>query len=857
MYKIYDNIYSKGTIREFNYYLSLPFSLYDRNGEYILNKVRHDTKFKLLIQHPQIDINKLNYNILFNDPSNKLENLLIYTNLDVNKIYGPSRKTILFCNDSQKIKLLINYPNLNINHRDVHGKSALFYATDDTSVEYLLTHPKINVNIRDNRGKTALFYLPAKCIYLLIKHPKINVNIKDCFGKTALFYLYGEKLRTLCSYNAEKINFLIEDNNLNTVFSYSDVYKISYIFDIFFECKKGIISKDLIKIMDKIHDEKILLYFLNYFDFKSRSNTYIIKYMMLKYLSHANKRLFTKCIKKYINYLHLIDIDKLFSISNNQLKKILVYLPSYEFLSKPNENNETIFFNINYKKTKILLEYFNIPVYICSHENKKKIFDFNNMKHIIKQFNDFKTYKMLINQNIDINLQNNNLAVIHMNSNFLYYLLNTVDVYIEKDYTYAILDHENINIFTLFNININVNIDNFIIAFKNNKKNKKLIKKPTSIDFNICSNSKKNILTSHLEEYYQYSKYTSDVLLARSKRFNLLFSFPKIRHDLELNNYNLDIAFNINSKYKDYTSFLCISDLESTKILLKHPDIDVNLYDEYNDPVLFTDEIDKIKLLLQHPNINVNIQNNVGRTALFYSNVKITELLLQQPNIDVNIQDNDGDTALFHVRSDNMKLLLQHPNIDVNIQNNNGHTALFSQNLTLLLQHPNIDVNIQDNDGCTALFHVNPGNIKLLLQHPNIDVNIKNNIEETFLYYMDIDLITYTFTNFDIPDDIINNYFLYIDDLNILKFIINRVSDETIVYKISNFNIKEDDNENIEFIIKNKEQLFILNYDIISNTVQNYEYSKYLKCKINHIFKYKYNFNTINKNIYNINIFLK
>jgi ankyrin repeat protein len=71
-----------------------------------------------------------------------------------------------------------------------------------------------------------------------------------------------------------------------------------------------------------------------------------------------------------------------------------------------------------------------------------------------------------------------------------------------------------------------------------------------------------------------------------------------------------------------------------------------------------------------------------------YSNTDSTEetvkMLLEHPNIDVNLQNEDGWAALmFASRYSNtdsteetVKILLEHPNIDVNLQNNKKWNSL-------------------------------------------------------------------------------------------------------------------------------------------------------------------------------------
>ena len=83
---------------------------------------------------------------------------------------------------------------------------------------------------------------------------------------------------------------------------------------------------------------------------------------------------------------------------------------------------------------------------------------------------------------------------------------------------------------------------------------------------------------------------------------------------------------------------------------------------EYNEAV---------KLLLKVPNIDVNIVDPEGRTAVHhavvYNNIEGLKLLLDVPGIDVNIVDDKRRSALhWAVNQDNseaLKLLLSHPGL--------------------------------------------------------------------------------------------------------------------------------------------------------------------------------------------------
>ena len=90
-----------------------------------------------------------------------------------------------------------------------------------------------------------------------------------------------------------------------------------------------------------------------------------------------------------------------------------------------------------------------------------------------------------------------------------------------------------------------------------------------------------------------------------------------------------------------------------------------------------------VEYLLANDEIDVNQLNDFWSTALIEAaskNNKSFKLILDHPDTDVNIQDANGMTALMFIswRGDlhNLNLLLQMPDIDITISDNEGNTAL-------------------------------------------------------------------------------------------------------------------------------------------------------------------------------------
>jgi len=206
------------------------------------------------------------------------------------------------------------------------------------------------------------------------------------------------------------------------------------------------------------------------------------------------------------------------------------------------------------------------------------------------------------------------------------------------------------------------------------------------------------------------------------------------------------------------------NNIENMKVLLSHPDIDIDCYTREGFTLLHLDFHSKnpdsnfkaVEYLLNNTNINVN--TNIVNTPLLYSScyinkspsyAKVVNMLLDKPDIDVNVISR-GSTALMQMVSHSddkndvtikiIKRLLSHPDIDVNLVSKKRHVnalvcATFykmeslsyrKKVVSLLLAHPDIDVN---------LIHAIPQNyevkmhieiFKLFLKQPKFDPRLEN-----------------------------------------------------------------------------------------------------------------------------------
>lgn len=183
------------------------------------------------------------------------------------------------------------------------------------------------------------------------------------------------------------------------------------------------------------------------------------------------------------------------------------------------------------------------------------------------------------------------------------------------------------------------------------------------------------------------------------------------------------------------------------ELLLKHPNIDVNMEDNNKlTPLMHATLLGRTKtveLLLKHKDIEINKKGNLDCTALMmaaaFGQPEIVKLLISQPGININLKNQDGATALHQAvmngHEDVVKLLLEHLNIDVNAKSNDGFTVLISAAgngrkgiVKLLLKHPKINVNEQENTGFTALLNAATNGhteiVKMLLEYPKTNVNL-------------------------------------------------------------------------------------------------------------------------------------
>jgi ankyrin repeat protein len=207
-------------------------------------------------------------------------------------------------------------------------------------------------------------------------------------------------------------------------------------------------------------------------------------------------------------------------------------------------------------------------------------------------------------------------------------------------------------------------------------------------------------------------------------------------------------------------------DLEALESIITDPRLDINcLVVDRTDPrfppvpkaalrhAIDNNSVKTMALLLKHPDIDVNIKGFYNATPLHYaitgSRKEATSLLLEHPDIDVNVRDNHKDTALHYGAmrggEEVLALLLQNPDIDVNAKNRRNITPLHyaaqrgaTKSVELLLERSDIDVNVQDNrdEGRLTALHLATAEVTMqLLEHPDINISLRDSNGRTALHF--------------------------------------------------------------------------------------------------------------------------
>jgi len=126
-----------------------------------------------------------------------------------------------------------------------------------------------------------------------------------------------------------------------------------------------------------------------------------------------------------------------------------------------------------------------------------------------------------------------------------------------------------------------------------------------------------------------------------------------------------------------------------------------------------------VKLLLQHPEIDVNLRDSTGKSAMMYAlnspNIEILEFLAKEKNVKINQLNHNGVNIFMYSCSNGclnlVKILLSRVDLDINLKCVSGFadTGLMRacmrghvEIVKLLLENENIDINLTNISGENA-----------------------------------------------------------------------------------------------------------------------------------------------------------
>ncbi|MEA9393255.1 ankyrin repeat domain-containing protein [Acerihabitans sp. TG2] len=161
-----------------------------------------------------------------------------------------------------------------------------------------------------------------------------------------------------------------------------------------------------------------------------------------------------------------------------------------------------------------------------------------------------------------------------------------------------------------------------------------------------------------------------------------------------------------------------------------------------------------VMLLIKHPEIDLNLSDYYGNSALMMaaaqSYIRIFDAILRQGKADVNAKNSHNESALsIAVKNrhfDQVLSLLKQADLDVNIVIHQGNTPLHiaaaagDQRIIIeLLKHPKIDANAKNHKGYSALtlaaINGHAAVIQAFQANGKANVNLIDNEEKTPLMY--------------------------------------------------------------------------------------------------------------------------
>ena len=175
-----------------------------------------------------------------------------------------------------------------------------------------------------------------------------------------------------------------------------------------------------------------------------------------------------------------------------------------------------------------------------------------------------------------------------------------------------------------------------------------------------------------------YMPYNGVTLLTKIVKCSHKDKYKALEYLLTLDNLDINKRQERNRQVTLMYAIDC-KDNKALKMLLDHPDTDVNIVDRDNNNSLYhayyNNNFEAYEMLLKREDTDVNMPLGYGEPLLLrvYSNTKYLEKLLENPNVDVN-WDRDDMTLLIELTwscrgswvLDSAKTFLKHPDIDTN-----------------------------------------------------------------------------------------------------------------------------------------------------------------------------------------------
>jgi len=224
------------------------------------------------------------------------------------------------------------------------------------------------------------------------------------------------------------------------------------------------------------------------------------------------------------------------------------------------------------------------------------------------------------------------------------------------------------------------------------KLNKPVFKKLADIKTFIKTGSIEDLTGEKFSFIHALAYYARDYI----KYFKYLMKLPGLDVNLEASKFTplIIAAYNSGSKSSE----------EAVKLLLDHPEIDVNKRGQYNRSALFyavqeaklTSTENTVRLILDHMDTEIDIKDDDNDTPIIVavsmayecSSIRVVNMLLNVPDIDINNKGKLGKTALIY---------------GITTKNSMSNTNYELVKMILEIPETTVDINIKDDSGKQAI----------------------------------------------------------------------------------------------------------------------------------------------------------